>query len=210
MSQIIPAILTDDPKVFEQQLRQVEGLTNIVHLDISDGIFVPQKTITVDDIRNIKTKIQFAIHLMVQNPSAEIEKWYNFPNIRRIVFHFEAAKIPMAIIEHIESYGFKAGVALNPETTLEDLGGADYQADLVLFMAVHPGQQGQSFLPETWEKIKAFKKKHPQTPLAVDGGIHEAELKQLLALGVDYIVMGSEIFNHPKPGERLKELQKYV
>lgn len=210
MSQIIPAILTGDPKIFERQLRQVEDLTDIVHIDISDGLFVPQKTITADEIRNIKTKTQFAIHLMVQNPSAEIEKWYNFPNIRRIIFHFEAAKIPMAMIEHIEAYGFKAGVAVNPETTLETLGGASYQADLILLMAVHPGQQGRAFIPETWDKIKAFKEKHPQTPLAIDGGIHEAELRQLLLLGVDYIVMGSEIFNHSEPGERLKELQKYV
>lgn len=210
MSQIIPAILTDDPKIFEQQLRQVEGLTDIVHLDICDGFFTPRKTIMADDIKNIKTNIQYAIHLMVQNPSPEIEKWYNFPNIRRIIFHFETAKIPAAVIEHIEAYGFKAGMAINPETTLEDLGGASYQTDLMLFMAVHPGQQGQTFIPETLDKIKAFKQKFPRLPVAVDGGIHQAELPKLMELGVDYIVMGSEIFEHPDPAAHLKKLQNQL
>lgn len=210
MPQIIPAILTDNIETFEKQLRQVEKFTEIIHLDICDNIFVPQKTISAEDIKNIKTTIQYAIHLMVQDPTSEIERWYDLPNIKRIIFHFETAKIPAAVIHHIEAYGFKAGVAVNPETTLEDIKAVGYQADLTLFLSVNPGQQGQKIIPEVIEKIKIFKVDHPNSPIAIDGGIHEEELKQLTDLKLDHIVMGSEIFSHSSPGEHLRELQKLV
>jgi len=208
MPQIIPAILTDKVEIFEKYLRQVEKYTDIIHLDICDGIFAPQKTITAEDIKNIKTEAKYAVHLMVQDPTAEIERWYNFPNIKRIIFHFEVAKIPATIIHHIEAYGFKAGVAVNPETTLDDIRAVGFQADLALFLSVRPGLQGQKIIPEVIEKIRAFKTEHPHIPIAIDGGVHEEKLKQLTDLNLDYIVMGSEIFNHPNPGEHLKELQQ--
>ncbi len=208
MTQIVPAILTDNAQDFEKQVRLVEKFTEIIHIDISDGIFVPQKTITADDIKDIKTTAHLVLHLMVQNPSQEVERWYNFPNVKKIIFHFEAAKIPAAVIEQIEAYGFKAGVAVNPETLLDDIKGIGYEADTIVFLSVHPGLQGQKFIPETIEKIRAFKNEHSNTPVTIDGGVHAEEIKMLKDLNLDYIVMGSEIFTHPNPGEHLQELQK--
>lgn len=210
MPQIIPAILTDDIKIFEKQLRQVENFTEIVHLDISDGLFTPQKTLTAEEIYAIKTVAKFTAHLMVRDPAQEIERWRNFPNLKRIVFHLETAKIPMARIEHIKAYGWEAGVAVNPETTLAEIGGTGFEANFFLFLAVQPGRQGQKFIPETLDKVKAFKEKYPHTPVGVDGGVHQKELEQLSRLGVDYLVMGSEIFNQSNPGEHLQELQRKV
>jgi len=207
---IIPAILTTDPEIFQQQLHQVENLTDLVHIDICDGVFVPEKTGDPELLRSIQTPVQFELHLMVQNPAQEIERWYNFPNIKRIIFHLEATQIPAASIEHIEAYGFKAGVAVNPETTLEQIGGTGYETDLMFFLAVHPGKQGQTFIPEVLEKIKLFKEKHPDTPVGLDGGIHIPELNILKNLNLDYVVMGSEIFSHPNPTEHFKELQELI
>src|SRR3989339_120966 len=188
--QIIPAILATNPEIFQQQLQQVENLTDLVHIDVCDGFFVPEKTVDPDSLRSIQTPVQFELHLMVQNPAQEIERWYNFPNIQRVIFHLEAAKIPVASIEHIEAYGYKAGVAVNPETTLEQIGATGYEADLMMFLAVHPGKQGQAFLPEVLEKIKLFKEKHPNTPVGIDGGIHIPELETIKNLNLDYVVMG--------------------
>lgn len=210
MTQIVPAILTDNIEIFERQLRQVEKYTNVIHIDISDGIFVPQKTVTAEQVKSIKTNALLAIHLMVQDPTTEIERWYDFPNIKRIIFHFEAAKIPVAIIHHIESYGFQSGVAINPSTPLADIKAIGYQTDMTLFLSVYPGQQGQKFIPEVMEKIRDYKIEHPNAPITIDGGIHLEELKLLKNLNLDYIVMGSEIFNHPNPGEHLQELQKLI
>ncbi len=208
--QIIPAILTIDPEIFKQQLRQVENLTDTVHIDVCDGVFVPEKTVDPELLRDIQTPVNFELHLMVQNPAQEIERWYNFPNIKRIIFHLEAVKIPMASIEHIEAYGYKAGVAINPETTLEQIGGAGYETDLMMFLAVRPGKQGQKFIPEVLEKIKLFKEKHPNTPVGIDGGIHLVELNEIKNLNFDYVVMGSEIFTNPNPGEHFKELRELI
>jgi len=210
MTQIVPAILATNVTDFEKQVRQIEKYTDIIHVDICDGIFAPQKTITVDDIRNVKTTAQLALHFMVQDPTQEIEKWYDFPNIKRMIFHFETAGIPAAVIHHIESYGFNAGVAVNPETPAEDVNAVGFQADMVVFMAVNPGRQGQEFFPEVIEKINEFKAIHPNTPIAIDGGVHVDELIELKDLNLDYIIVGSEIFMHPNPGERLKELQKMI
>lgn len=208
--QIIPAILTTSPEIFEQQLRQVENLTDLVHIDVCDGLFVPEKTVDPELLKSIKTTTQFELHLMVQNPAQEIERWYNFPNIKKIIFQLEAAKIPEASIEHIEAYGFEAGVAVNPETNLEQIGATGYETDLMLFLTVHPGKQGQTFLPEVLEKIKLFKEKHPNTPVSLDGGIHLSELNTIKNLGLDYAVIGSEIFTNPDPAKHFKELQELI
>lgn len=208
MSKIIPAILTDNLETFKTQIKQMEGATDWVQIDVSDGIFVSQKTLAAEEIKIVSTNLKYELHLMVADPTTEIEKWYNLPNVQRIIFHYETAKIPIAVIKHIEAYGFNAGVAVNPDTKLENLAALAYQADLILFMAVTPGKQGQKFILETLNKIKEFKTKYPQVPVAVDGGIHQDEIKQLTALGVEYLDVGSEIFAHPNPHEHLKELQK--
>ncbi|HPV70639.1 MAG TPA: hypothetical protein PKY08_01900 [Candidatus Magasanikbacteria bacterium] len=207
---IIPAILTSDPEIFQTQLRQVESLTDIVHIDICDGLFVPEKTVDPELLKSIQTPVNFSLHLMVQNPISEIEKWYNFPNLKRIIFHLETTKIPSSSIEHIEAYGYQAGVAVNPETTLEQIGGVGYQADSIFFLSVPPGKQGQKFMPEVLEKLKLFKEKHPNTAVGIDGGIHLEELNLIKNLDIDYVIMGSEIFSHPDPTNHLKELQELI
>ncbi|HBV58143.1 MAG TPA: ribulose-phosphate 3-epimerase [Candidatus Magasanikbacteria bacterium] len=210
MPKIIPAILTDNLETFKTQIKQMEGATDWVQIDVSDGIFVPQKTLAAEEIKTVITNLKYELHLMVTDPTTEIEKWYDLSNVKRIIFHFEAAKIPIAVIKHIEAYGFDAGVAVNPDTGLENLEALAYQADLILFMAVTPGKQGQKFIPETLNKIKEFKNKYPQMPVAVDGGVHQEEIKQLATLGVEYLDVGSEIFANPNPREHLKELQHLI
>jgi ribulose-phosphate 3-epimerase len=116
----------------------------------------------------------------------------------------------MASIEHIKAYGFEAGVAVKPETTLEKIGATGYEADTMFFLSVPPGKQGQKFMPEVLEKIKLFKEKHPHVPIALDGGVHLPELQEIKKLNLDYVVMGSEIFSHPDPGAHLKKLQKLI
>ncbi|MBI5022882.1 MAG: hypothetical protein HZC05_01800 [Candidatus Magasanikbacteria bacterium] len=210
MPKIIPAILTDNLETFKTQIKQMEGATDWVQIDVSDGIFVSQKTLAAEKIKTVITNLKYELHLMVADPTTEIEKWYDLSNVKRIVFHYEAVKIPLAVVKHIEAYGFDAGVAVNPDTGLENLEALAYQADLILFMAVTPGKQGRKFIPDTFNKIKEFKIKHPNVPVAVDGGIHQEEIKQLATLSVEYLDVGSEIFAHSNPREHLKELQHLI
>jgi ribulose-phosphate 3-epimerase len=204
---IIPAILTDNLDTFQKQIKQMEDVTDLVQIDISDGQFTPFKSLLADDARQVVTSLKYELHLMVKDPSAAIEEWYNIPNVSSVVFHIEAAKIPAAIIEHIKSYGWTAGVALNPETPIDAVEAAAYQADKILFLSVTPGAQGQTFAPAVLEKIKKFKSTHPQVAVSVDGGLHQAELKQLKELGVEEAVVGSEIFAAQDPSKRFLELE---
>lgn len=210
MSKIIPAILTDNLGIFKNQIQQMEGIADLVQIDVSDGVFVSQKTLTAEEIKIVATPLHYELHLMAAHPSQEIEKWYDLLNLRKIIFHFEAVKIPMAVIEQIHAYGFQAGVAVNPATPLSDLQAIAIEADFITFMSVAPGQQGQKFIFETINKIMEFKKQHPQTPVEADGGLHEEEIKQLAQMGVEYLAVGSEIFRHSQPAMRLRELQNLI
>jgi len=208
MAKIIPAILTNNLETFQKQIKLMEGIADMAHIDVCDGVFVPEKTLSAEELAIVNTPLRFSVHLMVQNPTQEVEKWYKLPNISQLIFQLETTKIPAAVIEHIEAYGLKAGLAINPATALEELGGAGFMADMVLFLSVPPGKQGQPFNPEVIEKIRQFKITHPNTPVAIDGGVHLKELEMLKGLGLDYIIMGSEIFTHSDPAGHFQELQK--
>lgn len=206
MAKIIPAILSDNLEVFTTQVRALAKVTDWVQIDVSDGIFTPRKTLSAEEVKTVAVNLKYELHLIVKDPSRAIEEWYDLPNIRSVVFHIETAKIPAAIIEHIKSYGWEAGVALNPETPIEAVEAVAYEADKIMFLSVTPGAQGQAFIPAIIDKIKSFKIKHPSVPVAVDGGINEARIKELSALGVEELDVGSEILAAPDPAKRFQEL----
>lgn len=210
MLKIIPAILTDNLEVFRSQIKQMEGVTDLVQIDISDGLFTPSKTLGVEAVAGVETNLKYELHLMVKDPARAVEEWYILKNIKSIIFHYEAAKIPTAVIHQIKAYGFEAGLAVNPETPLADFESYIYQADKILFLSVTPGRQGQVFNESVLEKIKELKSKHLEVPVEIDGGVHEAELKQLKWLGVDEVAIGSEIFAATNPAQKFKELNMLV
>lgn len=210
MAIIIPAILTDDKEILEHQLKIIESVSELVQIDICDGEFVPNKTIDASLIKEVSTSLQYDLHLMVKNPGQVIEQLYDIPNIRCIIFHIEPVKFPIAEIEHIQGYGHSAWIAINPETAMEDIEGYVYQADGVLFLAVHPGKQGQLLLPDVLGKIKQFKIKHPSLRVGIDGGIKKEHIAELKAVGVDEICVGSAVFAAPDPVAAFKELQELV
>ena len=210
MLKIVPAILTDNLDVFRSQIKQMENVTDLVQIDISDGLFTPSKTLGAEAVAGVATGLKYELHLMVRDPARAVEEWYILKNIKSVIFHYEAAKIPTAVIHQIKAYGFEAGLAVNPETPLADFESYIYQADKILFLSVTPGKQGQVFNESVLEKIKELKSKHPEAPVEIDGGVHEAELKKLKGVGIEEIVMGSEIFSSANPASRLQELQKLL
>ena len=207
---IIPAILTDNLETFRLQIKQMEGVTDLVQIDISDGLFTPSKTLGAEAVAGVATGLKYELHLMVKDPARAVEEGYVLKNIKSIIFHYEAAKIPTAVIHQIKAYGFEAGLAVNPETPLTDFESYVYQADKILFLSVTPGKQGQDFNESVLGKIKELKSKHPEVPVEIDGGVHEVELKKLKEIGIEEIVVGSEIFTAPDPAARFKELCQLI
>lgn len=210
MAIVIPAILTDKKEILERQLKTIESVSELVQIDICDGEFVPNKTFDPAILKDVVTSVQYDLHLMVKNPGQVIEQLYDLPNINRIIFHIEPVQFPTAEIEHIKSYGYGAWIAVNPETVLEDIEGYVYQADGVLFLAVHPGKQGQVLLPEVLEKIKQFRIKHPAVRVGIDGGVKKEHIEELKAIGVDEICVGSAVLSASDPAAAFKELQELV
>lgn len=168
-----------------------ETSADYLHVDIMDGKFAGQKNYSVEDIINLAkhTSKLLDIHLMVLNPESYIEGLVQL-NVKCITFHVEATDKVNEIIDLIHSYGIKAGIGLNPETSVEKIKPYLDRIDEVLIMTVHPGKGGQTFIEEMTKKIDKLNNLGDYI-LAVDGGINAETIK--LVKKADMAVSGSFI-----------------
>ena len=144
---IVPAILTDNFVTFKEQLAKISPHFSSIQIDVIDGIFLPNKTFSErEDLKDINSEAYFELHLMVKDPIAEISKWKEIDSVTSVVFHIEADANVEECIKHIRQNNWKAGIALNPETPIEKIIPYVNLVDEVLFMTVHPGQQGAAFV----------------------------------------------------------------
>ena len=207
---VVPAILTDDPRVLEKLVKQAETFTDYVQLDIMDGKFVPSRSVTCGDIAGLKTRLKWEAHLMVMHPEDCLED-FRGAGARGIVFHYEATDMPEKIILNIKKLNMKAGLAVNPETPIRAIKKLVAKLDNVLFLSVNPGFYGAQFIPEVLEKIVEFRKAYPKIATGIDGGIKENNIAQIARTGVDVIYVGSAIFLQSDPAasyRRLNQLAK--
>lgn len=166
------------------------------HIDIMDGIFVPNKTWKYEEIKSYlsDTKKPKDVHLMVNNPKKYIKQYISLkPEI--ITFHYEATNNPLELIKYIQKYKIKAGISIKPDTKVEVLKDILEYVDLVLVMSVEPGAGGQSYIENSTNKInelKDLKEKNKYNYLIeVDGGINDTTKEK--AKNADILVVGSFI-----------------
>jgi ribulose-phosphate 3-epimerase len=191
---IVPAILTDNFTTFKEHLAKVSGHFSSVQIDVLDGIFLPNKTFSErEELNDINSEAYFELHLMVKDPISEISKWKENNSVTNAVFHIEADVNPEECIKIIKENNWKVGIALNPETKLEKIMPYVDMVDEILFMTVHPGQQGAPFLPEVLEKIKEFKKLGLNVTIAADGGINKQTIKSVVDAGAEKLYIGGAI-----------------
>ena len=204
---IIPAILAKTYDEFEGMVKKIEPYTDLVHLDIADGEFVPSKTIDgIEELKKIGTKLDFEVHLMVKNPENRIDKWLE-TKASRYLIHQESTDDMDNLIDMIKAAGREAACVLNPATDFKTIEPYLDKVGLVQFMTVDPGFYGSPFLPEVLEKIRKFRDRHPEKPIQVDGGIHSSTIKLVFEAGVGSAVLGSHIFSEGRDiGEVIKEL----
>ncbi|MEK7084486.1 MAG: ribulose-phosphate 3-epimerase [Patescibacteria group bacterium] len=209
---IIPSILVQTEKEFLEQSRAVSDVLSMIQLDIADGKFVPNTTWAEPDVVSEKLEIDCELHLMVQNPLAEARKWAEVPQVKRVLFHYEAAPDTAGdVAAQIRSYGWEVSVVLNPDTPLSVLDPLLEEIDGVMFMGVNPGFQGQKLIPEVLENIQKFKAKKTSHFVEIDGGVNEDALMDIIASGVDAICPGSAIFvNDRTPRENVKRMKKII
>jgi len=211
---LAPSILNSDFINLQHEIEMLNGSeADWIHLDIMDGVFVPNITFgqpVVEAIHKVALK-PLDVHLMVVNPSRFIEDFYN-AGAFNLTVHFEACNNLHRTIEHIKMLGMKAGIAINPHTPvslLEDMIG---EADLILNMTVNPGFGGQQFIEHSYVKVKKLKEliisKNSKALIEVDGGIDLSNAGKLIDAGADIIVAGTSIFKTADPHNTILEFKK--
>lgn len=205
--EIIPTILVQDRLEFVRRLGIMEGKIAMAQMDIMDGKFVANTTFTDPKIA-ARYKVDYELDLMVSDPGPVLDAWGKVPTVRRAFVHVEIKKPLAPLLKKIKSYGWEAGIAINPDTGWEAIKDFLPGVDAVLFMTVYPGQNGAPFQKKVIPKIKSFHKAYPKVPIAVDGGVNETTLPQLLKVGVTRFAVGSAIWSAPDPIKAYKKLLK--
>jgi len=181
--------------------------TDFAQIDIMDGEFVPSKSVTINQLKTIKTSIGNEAHLMVKDPLAWLEA-FKAIKCSRIIYHFEALSDHGNVINEIRRQGLKVGLAVNPQTKISEFRSLVPQVDRLLFMAVNPGFYGAPFIPDVLSKIKEFKKAFPAVAAGIDGGVKKENLIDILKSGVDFVCVGSAILKAPEPQAAYNDLLK--
>ena len=203
--QVVPAILTEDPRVLETMVRQAESFTTYVQFDIMDGRFVLSRSITYEHLAALPMKLSWEAHLMVENPEDYLEGFRQV-GAQKVVFHYEATSSPDEVISLARNLSLGVGLAVNPETPVSIIQPIVSKVDSVLFLTVHPGFYGSQFIPEVLDKVVELRSTGLGVEISVDGGIGESNITEVARVGVDVIYVGSAIFLQPQPAESFRRL----
>ena len=216
MSPIIaPSILASDFANLQKVVEMINtSQADWVHIDIMDGVFVPNISVGLPVVEAIKrhAKKPLDVHLMIVQPEKYVEAFQK-AGATTISVHIEACPHLHRNIQQIKSLGCKAGVALNPHTPVSGLSDLIQDIDMVCLMSVNPGFGGQKFIERTFDKIKELKalikSRESKTLIEIDGGVNQQNAKLLLEAGADVLVAGNFVFSSSNPKEviqRLKEI----
>jgi ribulose-phosphate 3-epimerase len=210
---IAPSILSADFARLGEEIKAVESAgADVIHLDVMDGHFVPNLTFGPPVIKALRktTNLPFDVHLMINNPDQYIDA-YARAGADWITVHVETCPHLHRTIHHIKELGKKAGAVLNPATPLCLIKHILADVDLVMLMSVNPGFGGQSFIPDTLNKIKKLKGKIANLGLdigiEIDGGVSPKTIDAIREAGANIFVAGSAVFGRDDYAEAIKDLR---
>ena len=213
---IAPSILSANQGRLQEEINEVENYSGLLQVDVMDNKFVPNITPQAELLKKFNTKIPLDIHLMVKEPSEEYIKTFINANkklkINNITVHYEACNHLHRTLQAIKAEGMKAGVAINPHTSVKALEDIIQDIDLVCIMSVNPGFGGQSFIEKTYDKVFQLKEMiqrcKANTLIEIDGGVTNKNAKQLVDAGADVLVAGSYVFGAENPTETIADLKR--
>ena len=215
MSVIVsPSLLSADFPHLSKDIEMVNrSQADWFHLDIMDGVFVPNISYglpVVSQIKKMATK-PLDVHLMIVQPERYVEAFHK-AGADILTVHYETCTHLHRTIQQIKAQGMKAGVSLNPHTPVSLLEDVIEDIDVVLLMSVNPGFGGQSFIEQTINKVDKLKKlimeSNSHTLIEIDGGVNFETGKRLVNAGADALVAGSFVFNSPDPEANIKGLKE--
>jgi ribulose-phosphate 3-epimerase len=209
---LAPSLLNADFSDLRKAISYIEGIADVIHLDVMDGNFVPNITfgpLVVKAIRGI-TDMPLDVHLMIAHPAEYIEDFVS-AGADWISFHAEVTRHPGEILGMIHSHERRAGVVINPQTPPERLFDYLELMDFVLVMTVMPGFGGQAMIPEALGKVAALKdeaaRQEVELEVEVDGGVKTENLDIVLQAGTDIVVVGSSIYSAPDPRQAALDIR---
>ena len=212
MKRLAPSVLSADFSKLGEDVKTIEDAgAHLIHVDVMDGHFVPNITIGPAVMKSLVrwTSMPFDVHLMISDPD-KYAPLFVTPQTEFITVHAEACTHLHRTLQSIRALGVKAGVALNPATSLSAVEYVADFADLILVMSVNPGFGGQSFIPSALEKVQRLAdlraEKGYTFEIEIDGGVGLGNIAEVSAAGVDIAVAGSAVYGAEDVGQRVKEL----
>jgi ribulose-phosphate 3-epimerase len=213
---VSPSLLSADFGNLERDVNMLNNsLADWLHLDIMDGVFVPNISFGFPVIESVKktAKKPLDVHLMIVDPDRYIER-FSLAGADILTVQYETCVHLNRTVSEIKRHGMKAGVAVNPHTPVSLLKNILPFIDMVLIMTVNPGFGGQSFIPGSYDKITELKNLIRQggydVLIEVDGGIDIKNAKKLVQSGVDVLVAGNSVFKSDDPAETIVRLKKLL
>ncbi|KAB8155943.1 ribulose-phosphate 3-epimerase [Kordia sp. TARA_039_SRF] len=213
---IAPSILAADFANLQRDIELVnQSEADWFHIDIMDGVFVPNISFGMPVLKAISQHATKTIdvHLMIVDPDRYIQTFADL-GADILTVHYEACTHLHRTLQAIKAAGMKAGVALNPHTNVSLLEDVIQDIDLVCLMSVNPGFGGQSFIENTYAKVKKLKalitEKGAATEIEIDGGVNDKNAKALVDAGADVLVAGSFVFRSENPTKTIQNLKTII
>jgi ribulose-phosphate 3-epimerase len=211
---ITPSILNANFDDLESEIAKISQVSDLLHLDVMDNIFVPNFTFDFERAKEIIdfSKLSVDAHLMIADPDDMAPK-YAQAGCASVTFHYEAAKDSRIIIKNIKSNGAKAGIAIKPGTKFSQIEEFIDGIDILLIMTVEPGFGGQSFMHDQMDKVAKARDrinqcKEPLPILQVDGGITLETIGEAASAGANCFVAGSAVYKSSNPADMVEQLRK--
>lgn len=211
--QIIPTIFAHNKKEFYDKLQKIFFLTSTFQIDFMDGLFVSSQSVSLNEIPPLsKFGKQFEAHLMLFSPNKIINKFIK-KGFNKLIIHYESFSDEISIneaISQIKKNKVRSFLAINPETPVDILFSFQKKTEGFLIMGVHPGKEHQKIIQSTYEKIKIIRKKFPNFPIQVDGGVNDKTVSKLIKSGANILNIGSYLSSSEDPKKAFIKLENLI
>lgn len=213
MIQIAPSMLSADFLHLEKDVEMVNACADLFHLDIMDGVFVPNISYGFPVVDAIASKAEKPLdaHLMIVRPETYVKRFAE-SGVSMLSFHLNATEDPGAVLDLIHGCGMKAGIAVNPDIPVERLFPYIDRCEYMLVMSVFAGFGGQKFIEDTYGRIRTLKSeiagRGADCLIEVDGGVSAKNASSLAEAGADILVAGSAVFKSSDPADVISSLRQ--